>query len=715
MLHRSTVMTAFAGTPRKLPGSLETNRNLDQWLTINADGTVTVRPGKVEIGQGILTALVQIVAEELDIAVERIRLVTAATTLSPNEGITSGSRSIQESGIALRFAAAEARELLLARAAAKLGASVEQLSVRDGLVTSRAGGSASYWELADESLLRREATGEAPPKTAAEYELIGRTVPRIDIPPKVMGAPVYVHDLELPGMVHARVVRPPRPGMRLTTHDFAEVEEMPGVLKVARDGNFLGVIAEREEQAIRASRRLTRVAQWHSGPALPASDPRYLLELETEDEVISEKAEGALDAGLHSLTGEYTRGHLAHASLGPSCAIAQFKDGRYTIWTHSQGIFPLRGDLSATLKVAETDIEIAHMEGAGCYGHNGADDVACDAALLARAFPGRPVRVQWMRSDEFGWEPYGSPMVIRVEGALDGNGRIASWNLDLWSHGHSTRPTGRAGGVNLLGAWQLAEPVKAARPGNPPLPAGGSHRNAIPLYDFPRQRVTNHLARNAPLRTSALRSLGAHVNVFAIESFMDELAEAAGVDPVEFRLWHLKDPRGRAVIEKVAELAGWRSREQGEGERGRGVGFARYKNLGCYVAVIAEVRVGDTVQVARVWSSADVGQVINFDGVVNQIEGGIVQTISWTLKERVAYDRDGVTSRNWDDYPILTFPEVPEIQVALIDRPELPPLGAGEGTQGPTAAAIGNAIYNAVKVRLRDMPFTRERLVAALV
>jgi len=668
----------------------------------------------VEIGQGILTALAQIVAEELDIAVERIRLVAAATTLSPNEGITSGSRSIQESGIALRFAAAEARELLLARAAATLGASVEQLSVRDGVVTSRVGGSVSYWDLADASLLSREATGEAPPKTAAEYELVGRTIPRIDIPPKVMGAPVYVHDLDLPQMVHARVVRPPRPGMRLTTHDFGEVEEMPGVVRVVRDGNFLGVIAEREEQAIRASRRLTRVAQWLGGTALPGSDPRYLLELETEDEVISEKAEGALDSGLPSFKAEFTRGHLAHASLGPSCAIAQFNDGRYTIWTHSQGIFPLRGDLSTALKVPEKDIEIAHMEGAGCYGHNGADDVACDAALLARACQGRPVRVQWMRSDEFGWEPYGSPMVIRVEAALDSSGRVASWSLDLWSHGHSTRPTGK-GGVNLLGAWHLAEPVKAARPGNPPLPAGGSHRNAIPLYEFPRQRVTNHLARTAPLRTSALRSLGAHVNVFAIESFMDELAEAAGADPVEFRLRHLKDPRARAVVEKVAALAGWRSREQGDGERGRGVGFARYKNLGCYVAVIAEVRVGETVQVPRVWCAVDVGQVINADGVVNQIEGGIVQTVSWTLKERVGYDRDGVTSRNWDDYPILTFPEVPEVHVALIDRPELPPLGAGEGTQGPVAGAIGNAIYNAMKVRLRDMPFTRERLIAAMV
>lgn len=708
-------MSAPDVTPRKLPGSLETNRFLDQWLTINRDGTVTVRPGKVEIGQGILTALVQIVAEELDVAVERVRLVTAATTLSPNEGITSGSRSIQESGIALRFAAAEARELLLARAASKLGgASVEQLSVRDGVVSARSGGSVSYWELADESLLKREATAEAPPKSAADYELIGRTLPRVDIPPKVMGASVYVHDLERPGMLHARMVRSPRPGMRLVTAGFREVEEMPGVVKVVRDGNFLGVIAEREEQAIRAARRLERVAQWEGGVVLPAADPRYLLDCQTEDEVISEKADGAPGPEGAPYNAEYSRGHVAHASLGPSCAIAEHRDGRYTIWTHSQGIFPLRGDLSVTLGVPERDIEIAHMEGAGCYGHNGADDVACDAALLARALPERPIRVQWTRADEFGWEPYGSPMVVRMQATLDSGGNIASWTHDLWSHGHSTRPGGR-GGVNLRGAWELARPVKAARPGNPPLPGGGSHRNAIPLYDFPRQRVTNHLARTAPLRTSALRSLGAHANVFAIESFMDELAVAATADPVEFRLRHLRDARGRAVIEKVAEIAGWRAREQGDGERGRGIGFARYKNLGCYVAVIVEVQVAETVSVRRAWSAVDVGQVINSDGVVNQAEGGIVQTISWTLKERVVYDQDGVTSRNWDNYPILTFPEVPQIEVALIDRPELPPLGAGEGMQGPTAAAIGNAIHNAMRVRLRDMPFTRERLIAALV
>lgn len=703
-----------ADAPRKLPGSLETNRALDLWLEINANGTVTVRPGKVEIGQGILTALTQIVAEELDIGVERIRLVAAATTLSPNEGITSGSRSIQESGIALRFAAAEARELLLARAAERLGVSVEQLSVQDGVVKARSGGSVTYWALADKMLLDRQASGEARPKTAAEYTLIGRTLERIDIPAKVRGAPVYVHDLDLPGMLHARVARPPGPAMRLAELDAREVEAMPGVVKVVREGSFLGVVCEREEQAIRAVRRLARISKWTGGGNLPGSDPRYLLQADTEDEVVTEKGEAMAEPGLRTFSAEYARPHIAHASLGPSCALAQRVGGRYTVWTHSQGIFPLRTDLAVTLGVPEADVEVAHMEGAGCYGHNGADDVACDAVLFARAVPERPVRVQWSREDEFAWEPYGSPMVVRTQAALAADGNIASWTLDLWSHGHSTRPGGK-GGVNLLAAWHLEPPVKAARPGNPPLPAGGSHRNAVPLYDIPNLRVTNHLVRAAPLRTSAMRALGAHANVFAIESFMDELAEAAGADPVEFRLRHLKDARARAVIEKAAAMAGWRPLEQGDGERGRGVGFARYKNLGCYVAVIVELAVAETVRVERVWSAVDVGQVINADGVINQIEGGIVQTISWTLKEQVTYDSGAVTSRNWDAYPILTFGEVPQVEVALIDRPELPPLGAGEGTQGPAAAAIGNAVYNAMKVRLRDMPFTRERLISAMV
>jgi nicotinate dehydrogenase subunit B len=700
--------------PRKLPGSLEANRRLDRWLRINRDGTVTVFPGKVEIGQGILTVLTQIVAEELDVALERVRLAPSDTSYSPDEGITSGSRSVQECGIALLHAAAEARDLLLQRAASRLGASLEQLAVEDGVVTARSGGAITYWDLASEELLAREATGDIAPKSPKEHTLVGTPVPRHDIPGKISGAPVYVQDMELPGMLHGRIVRPPSPGARLTAFDEAQVRSMPGIVKIVRDGSFLGVIAEREEQAIRALNRCKRIAQWHETSALPGADPRYLLRADAKTEVISEKSdEAALARSKQSLEAEYTRPFIAHASMAPSCAVATHAEGGYTVWTHSQGIFPLRRDLAKVLGVPEPAITVIHAEGAGCYGHNGADDVALDAALLARSVPGHPVRVQWMREDEFGWEPFGSAMVVRMSGAVDGEGRIVNWAHDLWSHAHSTRPPGKDG-ANLLGAWYLAQPVAAATPTNPPLPAGGSHRNAIPLYEFSNQRITNHLVLRAPLRTSALRSLGAHPNVFAIESFMDELAAAAGVDPVEFRLRHLKDPRARAVIEAAAEKARWRKGEKGDGARGRGIGFARYKNVSCYVAVVVEVEIGNEIAVRRAYAAVDAGLAINPDGLANQIEGGVIQTVSWTLKEQVQYDARRVTTLNWTDYPILGFEEAPAVEVTLINRPDQPPLGAGEGAQGPTAAAIGNAVYHAMGVRLRDMPLTRERVLAAL-
>lgn len=709
--------TPVTAARRALPGSLEVNRNLSQWLDINTDGSVTMRPGKIEIGQGILTALRQIVAEELDVNLERVRLVTAVTALSPNEGVTSGSRSIEESGVAFRYAAAEARELLLARAGAKLGVSIEQLSVNDGVVTSRSGGSVTYWELTDADLLKREATGEATPKSHTLHKIVGTASPRVDIPRKVAGAPTYVQDMDPPGMLHARMSRPPSYNAQLISVDLDEVRKMPGVVAVVRDGRFLGVIAEREEQAIRAQRRLTNIAKWQEGPTLPEFNPRYLLKLPAKSDVISEKANPSVVASGQALEGEYTRQYLAHASLAPSCAVAQFENGKYTVWTHSQGIYPLRAEMAPALGVAPEAIVIHHVEGAGCYGHNAADDVALDAALLARGAPGKVVRLQWMREEEFAWEPFSSAMVVKTRATLSDKGQITSWQMDVWSHGHSSRP-GRGKGSNLLAAWHLEKPLERAQTANPPLPGGGSHRNAIPIYEFPNQRVSNHLIPDPPLRASALRGLGSQTNVFAIESFMDELSISAGVDPIEFRLRHLVDPRGRAVIEKVAAMAHWKpgvSGQGGGGNKGRGIGFARYKNGAGYMAMIAEVELAETIRVTRVWSAVDVGQAINTDGVINQVEGGIIQAVSFVLKEEVKYDRERVTLRSWDDYPILSFAEVPEVVVALINRPELPPVGAGEGTQGPVSAAVGNALFDASGVRLRDMPFTRERLVAAMV
>ncbi len=703
---------------RKLPGSLDTNRRLDRWLRINRNETVTVFPGKVEYGQGILTALSQIVAEELDVALARIDLARTDTSYSPDEGVTSGSRSLQEGGEALRHASAEARQLLLERAAVQLGASLEQLSVEDGIITARSGASVSYWQLASDDLLAREASGDARPKSPALHTIVGASAPRRDFPGKVSGVPAYIQDIELPGMLHGRIARPPSYGARLIALNEAEVRAMPGVAAVVRDGDFLGVVARREDQAIQALKRLQRIAQWDEHESLPGTlDPRFLLAETSKDEVISQISDAEAAArGTRHLQAEYTRPYIAHASIGPSCAIARTDGGAYRVWTHSQGVYPLRKDLAAILQTDETNVVVEHHEGAGCYGHNGADDAALDAALLARAVPGKPVRVQWMREDEFAWEPYGPAMVVRMDARLDDSGAIVDWRHDVWSNGHTARTNWQSPVKNstLLAAQHMARALPAPVPVNPPLPAGGAHRNAIPLYVFANQRITSHYVERAPVRVSALRSLGAHANVFALESFLDELALAAEADPIEFRLRHLHDTRARAVIEAAAKLAGWRSGEKGNGARGRGIGFARYKSQAAYAAVIVEVEIAEEIKVRHAWAAIDAGLAVNPDGIINQTEGGIIQSASWTLKEQVRYQPARIITRGWEDYPILTFSEAPVVEVTVVNRPGEPTLGAAEAVQGPTAAAIANAVCNAIGVRLRDMPFTRERVLAAL-
>jgi CO/xanthine dehydrogenase Mo-binding subunit len=429
-----------------------------------------------------------------------------------------------------------------------------------------------------------------------------------------------------------------------------------------------------------------------------------------------DKTVAGAGAPVKRLEALYTRPYQAHASIGPSCAVAQWQDDQLTVWTHSQGVFPLRGDLAKAFGMEAKDIRCIHAEGAGCYGHNGADDVALDAALLARATGGRPVKLQWMRDDEFMWEPYGSAMVMKLAGALDAQGNVIAWSHEVWSHPHSTRP-GSSAGVNLLAARHLATPSPPVLPADVPQPAGGSDRNAIPLYDFGSVKVVKHYVAEAPLRTSALRTLGGYANVFALESFVDELAGAAGADPVDFRLRHLRDPRARAVLEAAVLRAGGTALARADGVRGRGVGFARYKNLACYCAVVADVavdRASGRVRVARAVAAVDAGQIVNPDGVINQIEGGIIQSASWTLKESVGFDRTRVTTRSWAEYPIVRFDEVPEVDVVLLNRPGERFLGVGEGAQGPAAAAIANAIARATGRRLRALPFTPERVKQAL-
>jgi nicotinate dehydrogenase subunit B len=708
---------ALGQQPAPLPGSLQNNRKLDGWIRINADGTATVLSGKVELGQGILTALRQIAAEELDLPLARIKMISGDTGQTPNEGQTAGSQSVEYSGTALRMAGAEVRAILLDLAAKKLSVAADQLTVTDGVIAAPDGRKVGYGDLVANLDLNREATAKTAPKPPASYKIVGKPIPRFDIPAKVTGGAAYVQDLRLPGMLHGRVVRPPRYGSKLDSVDEAAAKAMPGVVAVVRDGSFLGVVAGREEQAIKAREALRGSAKWTLGPELP--DPGRIFEviksLPSKDATIGVK-QGAAPADARIFEAVYTKPYMSHGSIGPSCSVAEFKDGTMTVWTHSQGVFPLRGELVKALKLPAAAIRCVHTEGSGCYGHNGADDVALDAALLARAVPNRPVRLQWMRDDEFGWEPYGPAMVMHAKAALGGDGKIADWEYEVWSNSHSTRPES-TNGTNVLAAWYLAEPQKMGPPTSPPQPAGGGDRNAIPLYDFPSQRVVHHFVQEMPIRASALRTLGAYANVFALESFMDELAAAAGADPIAFRLAHLKDPRARAVIEAVARNAGWKDGEKGDGTRGRGIGFAKYKNLACYVACIAEVevdRASGIVSVPRVWAAVDSGLIINPDGLTNQMEGGIIQSVSWTLKEEVRFDKTGILTRDWASYPILTMPEVPKIEVELINRPNERPLGSGEGSSGPTVAAVVNAFANASGKRIRDLPLNSARVKAAL-
>jgi nicotinate dehydrogenase subunit B len=712
---------AFGQAPGALPFSLRNNRRLEGWIRLEADESVTVFTGKAELGQGILTALAQIAADELDVGFDKIRMVSADTSRGPDEQYTFGSQSVEQGGSALRAASAHARGILLAAAARRFGARPEDLQIKLGIIASPDGKSATFWEVAsaDPDLLKGDITAAAAPKQPSDYSIVGKSINRIDLPGKLTGVPSYVQDMRLPGMVFARVVRPPRYGAKLVSLDEAAVRSLPGVVAVVRDGNFLAVAAKREEQAIAAHNALASAARW-SDDAVPLPDITNLRgelqKLRAETIVVGAAGQSEpVPDQVKRVSGEYGRSYLSHASIGPSCAVAWLKDGRMTVWSHTQGVFPLRGDLAKVLGTPNAQVDVVHMPGSGCYGHNGADDVALDAALVARAVAGAPVKLQWMRDDEFAWAPFGPGMAMRVEAALASDGKIVDWSYDVWSNSHAMRP-GQAGGVNLLAAWDLSTPFAKSPAPHIPQPFGDGDRNAVPSYELPRKEIRNHLLLDAPVRNGSFRTLGAHGNIFAIESFMDELADAAGIDPLAFRLAHLRDPRAQAVLQAAADKAGWIPREKGDGRNGRGLAFCRYKSIGMYAAVVVDVEVDrktGVIKVPRVVIAADIGLVVNPDGARHQLEGGIVQAVSLTLKEQVAFDRREITSRDWSGYPILGFPEVPSVEIVLMDRSD-PSLGAGEGSLPPTSAALANAFAHATGRRLRELPMTPERVKASL-
>jgi len=700
-----------------LPPLLAANPRLDRWVGFPSPGRVAVSTGRVEIGQGVLTAMLQIAAEELDVAPDRILLQTGDTDLTPNEGYTAGSQSIQFGGVALRMACAEVRALFLDHAAATFGYSRLDLSVRDGAIThcGEATGH-DYWSFAGTVDLARPATGRPVAKSIGDYGVVGKNVPRLDLPAKVFGGPAFAHDITLDGMVHARVVRQPRRGATITAVDEAALRRAAkGPIEILRDGNFLAILGA-DETVVEATAGVapSHVAWEGLDPINPyQEEARWLLQQPSIDRVIGPPPPPDPAPAGTRYEATYTRMHIAHASVAPSCGLAIYRDGRLTVWTHSQGVYPLRDALARTLKLDPAAISVKHVQGPGCYGHNGADDAAADAAVIAFHRPGEPVKVRWRREEEFGFEPVSPAMVATAHATLDGEGRPADWTTEIWSGRHTSRP---GGGGNLLAAEALPDPPPLPPASESSYPPGAGTRNGEPLYDFPAKRILHHLIAETPVRTSSLRGLGATLNVFAIESSMDELAERAGIDPVAYRLSVLSDPRARAVVEHAARLAEWKPGLPPGTGRGRGIGFARYKNMAAYAAVVAEVEIDESVRLSRVWCAADAGLVINPDGTINQLEGGIIHGASWALKEGVRLDTAGISSRDWETYPVLRFTEVPEVLVELIDpAADLPPLGVGEASGGPTVAAIGNAVAHALGARLRDLPLTRERVVAALL
>ncbi|HYZ41294.1 MAG TPA: molybdopterin cofactor-binding domain-containing protein [Stellaceae bacterium] len=699
-----------------LPPLLAANPRLDQWVGFPAAGRVRVSTGRVEIGQGVLTAMLQVAAEELDVSPGRIELQSGDTDLTPNEGYTAGSQSIQFGGVALRLACAEVRGLFLDHAAASFGYARAELSVNDGAIFYRGEPTGhDYWSLSAAVDLG-QASGRQPIKPVSAHRVVGQNAPRVDLAEKVFGGPAFLHDMAIEGMVHARVVRQPRRGATIANIDEAALRRAAkGPIEIVRRANFLAIVGTDETVVETVAAVAPTHVAWDGIDAINPlqEEARWLLQQPSIDRTIGPPAPFELTPGTARHQATYTRMHIAHASVAPSCGLALYRDGRLTVWTHSQGVYPLRDALARTLKLDPGAISVKHAQGPGCYGHNGADDAAADAAVIAFLTPGKPVRVRWRREEEFGFEPVSPAMVVTVSAALDSSERPVDWTTEIWSGRHTSRP---GGGGNLLAAEALPDPPPPPPASESAYPPGAGTRNGEPLYDFPAKRIVHHLIPETPVRTSSLRGLGATLNVFAIESFIDELAERAGKDPVECRLSILSDPRARAVVGHVARLSDWKPGLPSSTGHGRGIGFARYKNMAAYTAVAAELEVDESVHLLRLWCAADAGLVINPNGAINQLEGGIIQAASWALKEGVRLDGGGIASRDWESYPVLRFSEVPEVTVELVNpAADLPPLGVGEASGGPTVAAIANAVAHALGTRLRDLPLTRDRIMAALL
>jgi CO/xanthine dehydrogenase Mo-binding subunit len=700
-----------------LPQSLIDNPLLSQWIGFEEPGRVRVGSGKVEIGQGILTALTQIAAEELDVAPEQLRLVSGQTDVSPAEGFTSGSYSVAVGGASIRLVCAEVRSLFLDRLADKLNCPVGELTVADGkfLRNGKETGR-DYWSIAGEVALERRASGTAPVKLPSSYRIVGRNLPRLDLPAKLDGE-AFIHDIAPEHAVHARVLRQPWRGARLAALDEAAVRSAAKApIEILREGDYVAFTAESETAVWRAAEAARALARWDGGDPAPAGigEADWLKAQPSRDRTVQSGLPGRVE-GNRRLSALYTRPFLTYASIGPSCALAVLEDGALKVWSHCQGPAVLRDWIAKALGFERSNVTVFHRQGAGAYGHNTADDAAFDAAFIATKMPGRTIRVQLSREDEFTSAPISTAMAIELSAALGEDNRPADWTIEIWSAPHAQRP-GMNGNSNFIGAEALPNaPPRNELNDVPDERGGGATRNGYAIYDLPRHRLIHHLLPQVPMRTSSLRGLGAWANVFAIESFVDELAEIAGEDPVSYRLSLLSDPRPRRVVETAARMSNWFEQRNLPEGRARGFGFARYKNIASFAAVVVELEVGEEISLKKVWCAADAGLVIAPDGAKNQIEGGIIQGASFVMREQVRYEDGKVATTTWDDYPILRFSDIPEIEIELIDNPNEPTLGLGEASVGPTGAAIGNALARALGKRIRDLPLTRERIMATLL
>ena len=694
----------------KLVAPMAGSPNIADWVGFE-DERVVIRTGKVEIGQGIWSALRLIAAEELDVAPERIDVQAGDTRACPDEGLTSSSLSVETSGNFVRLAASAARKLLTEAAAARLGAPADALSVVEGRFHhSGAGTPHSYWSLAPAVDLDQPAAAHAQPKPREAYRQVGHAGPRDDIAAKVSGA-AFIQDLELPGLRHVRTVRAPHPLARPEPpQDSVLSDLLPPSADFLREGGFLAVIADTEAEAVRLGARLEALTAWRAPPPRHA-DPFEELESSPApwETVLESGAPPAPPPADVDVT--LTRRFLAHGSIATSCGLAWRQGDQLTVWTHSQAVYLLANAIGRLLGLEPHQLHVIFAPSAGCYGHNGADDAAAEAALVAWRRPGRPVRLVWSRAQEL-TTPLGAPMRTRVRLSLDGDKRVQDLELDVQSGSHARRP-GLLGGVNLQVA-DLRDGAANDRVIDPPLLlGGGGDRNAEPAYATQGLRVRKKLITDLSIKTSSLRSLGAFLNVAAIEAAMDEAAALAGADPVAFRLAHLEDPRARTVVARTAEMAGWPGPPDGGG-RALGFGYSRYKNKAGYCAVAVEVELSDEVRLLKAWSAVDVGLAVDPDGVSAQVEGGVIQALSWAVREEVRFEDGCVSSLDWEAYPILRFGEIPEVAVEVIQHLDAPTLGAGEIAQGPAAAAVGNAVARALGMRICDFPLTRERLIQAL-